>query len=324
MIKEFSLSFREAISRGLSESTAKSIPCRFLYDDIGTDLFNKITQLDEYYLSRAETEILSLQSGAIARKIEPPIGQVVEFGCGDSEKSALIVRHFADQGALTYIPVDISARAIDSLSKKLSADLPGLKIDPRIQNYFDFLSAPHLPQQESGRLFLFLGSNIGNYDPGVQLHLVQSIRKHMSTSDYALIGLDLKKDLNLLNLAYNDRAGVTARFNFNLLERVNRELGGTFNVNTFTYHNFYNPCIGAMQSFLVSNCEQNVWIEGLSKAVSFDALEPIHIENSFKFSIREIELLARSAGFEVVRSYLDQNNLFVESLWKAIESENEK
>lgn len=324
MINEFSLTFRDAIRIGLGESTAKSIPCRFLYDDVGTDLFKQITQVDEYYLSRAETEILSLQSGAIARKIEHPIGQVVEFGCGDTEKSALVVKHFAGQGSLTYLPVDISSRAIDSLSKKLSVDLPSLKIESRIQNYFDFLSDPQLPQQEAGRLFLFLGSNIGNYDPAVQLHLVQSMRKHMSTRDYALIGLDLKKDLNLLTLAYNDRAGVTARFNFNLLERVNRELGGTFNFNTFTYHNFYNPRIGAMQSFLVSNCEQNVWIEGLSRAVSFDALEPIHVENSFKFSIREIDLLASSAAFEVARNYLDQNNLFVESLWRAVEPKDKK
>lgn len=309
--------FGQAVRNGLSANN-KAISSKYLYDSRGSELFVEITRLDEYYLSRCEEEIFREQAHDIVSAINAPITEVVELGCGDGFKTERLLHAiYREQRGLSFVPVDISGDAIDAIEQRMTKALPGIHLNSFTGDYTQFLS--HQPGPAKGvRLVLFLGSNIGNFSTREADAFVRQIHDFCHPGDYLLLGLDLKKDLALLHAAYNDARGVTAEFNFNLLARMNRELGAEFEREKFTHHGFYNPELGAMQSYLVAKESLEVPIERLGMVARFDNLEAIHLENSHKYSLRDIHRLADSCGFRVRQMFSDTRGYFVDALLQKV------
>lgn len=309
--------FSTAVRSGLSNSP-KAISSKYLYDSRGSELFVEITRLDEYYLSRCEEEIFLEQAKDIVTALGGNISEVVELGCGDGFKTERLLKAICQvQDQLAFVPVDICQDSIDIIESRMSSALPQLTLSSFTGDYNHFLrqSPEVLP---GSRLVLFLGSNIGNFTALQAEHFVKQIYNFCQPGDYLLLGLDLKKDLDLLHAAYNDNQGVTSEFNFNLLDRMNRELGAEFDRNKFTHHGYYNVQIGAMQSYLVSTESQQVTIDGLDMVAQFDCLEAIHLEDSHKYSLRDIHNLARNTGFQVCELFSDSRGYFVDALMRKL------
>lgn len=307
--------FAVDVMTGLSKSP-KRISSKYFYDQRGSQLFDQITEQEEYYLTRTEKLILETQLKKL-EPITPNIREIVEFGPGDGSKAKIIVEQFIrwKPHGLRYTAVDISPSSIQQSLNRLS-HIDGLELTSFVGDYSHFKST----HSNSGRLYLFLGSNIGNYEPPQARSLLLHFHSFMSPQDLLLIGFDRKKDISTLTAAYNDRAGVTKEFNFNLLDRLNRELGSDFQKQSFSHHGIYNPLIGAMQSFLVSSKNQKVRFEPFKKTYEFDLGEAIHVENSYKYSDNDIAALAKNAKFEVALSIEDERKLFTDSIWRIKEN----
>jgi len=307
--------FLEAVVSGLN-AEKRSLPTRFIYDDAGSRLFEKIMALPEYYLSRTEYQILKNQGNNISSvAINRPIN-LVELGAGNGIKTALLLEHFIQQNInIIYTPIDISQAALDSLIHHIQPVFPDLKIHPMCSDYFQAMEI--LKQQESRtRFVLFLGSNIGNMNMDHAHLFFNTLHSRLLPGDFVLVGFDMIKDYKMLNRAYYDSQGVTAAFNLNLLTRINKELGGHFNVDLFRFYSYYNPLISAIESFIVSLENQDISIDAASTIFHFNQWEAIHTEYSFKYSLRSIELLAEDCGFSVSRHFQDENVWFTDSLWK--------
>lgn len=294
----------------------KRISSKYFYDERGSQLFDQITEQEEYYLTRTEKLILE----AHLKKLEPfttNVKEIVEFGPGDGSKAQIVAEQFIRwrTGGIKYAAVDISPASIQQSLNRLS-HIDGLELNSFVGDYNHFKATA----SKSGRLYLFLGSNIGNYEPLQASSLLQHFRSFMTVQDLLLIGFDKKKDISTLTAAYNDRAGITKEFNFNLLDRMNRELGSDFQKQSFSHHGIYNPLIGAMQSFLVSRKNQKVHFATLSKTFDFDLGEAIHVENSYKYSDNDIATLAKGAKFEVALNLEDERHLFTDSVWRIKEN----
>ena len=212
----------------------------------------------------------------------------------------------------TFVPVDISSEAISILKEKINKDLPQLKINPKVGDYFEMLK--EINSTESPSLVLFLGSNIGNYPHTEAIELLQLIHKELSTNDKLLVGFDLKKNPAVIAPAYNDASGVTKAFNLNLLTRINRELKANFNLDQFDFYSHYNPESGAVKSYIVSLVKQQVEIKSIEKIFHFEANELIYTELSKKYGLSEIEEMATNTGFDCAKHFLDSKNFFSDSL----------
>ncbi|RZA26691.1 MAG: hypothetical protein EOP10_02795 [Proteobacteria bacterium] len=308
--------FASDIRDGLSAPT-KSISAKYFYDDKGSELFQKITQVDDYYLTRKEYSILSDIQTMLPQKLGLKEIDIVELGVGDGHKSRLLIDGFLAEGCeVKFYPIDISAKAMELLEINIH-ERAGLEIEGIVAEYFEGLS--HVSaKSDRNQLVLFLGSNIGNFDRGFSLEFLKSLRTSLDKGSYALIGFDLKKDVHVLSKAYNDGAGYTEQFNLNLLRRINNELGGRFDIDSFQHHGFYNPRLGTMESYLVSLKDQDVYIERFGKSFHFDEFEPIHLEYSFKFLESDINRLAEESGFRIVEHFSDSDHYFIDSLWEAI------
>lgn len=295
-------------------SRPKSIPPKYFYDDRGSEIFQRITRQPEYYLTTAELEILASISNVLPQRLATGHAEIVELGPGDGSKSRIIIDGFLRAGLrVTYYPIDISAKALDLLAHNLPPD-PRLGVHGIVADYFHGLR--HARQLSTGRqLVLFLGSNIGNMDRQQSHAFLRRMWKSLNAGDRVLIGFDLKKDVDVLTRAYNDRGGCTREFNLNLLRRINDELGGDFRLDRFDHFGSYNPMLGAMESYLLSRCEQEVFIAELERSFLFEAFEPLHLEYSFKFLEREIADLCDRVGFALERNFHDSRRLFVDSLW---------
>jgi dimethylhistidine N-methyltransferase len=302
---------------GLSEKP-KRLPSRFFYDDAGSELFRDIMALPEYYLTGAETEIL--EAGATRLIDALPGGElrVVDLGAGDGAKTMIVLRALRAAGvAFRYVPIDISEGAMRRLVATIERELPGVEIAGLVSEYTDGL---HWLASTSGgghNLVLFLGSNIGNFDRPRARAFLRRLWAALADGDRVLIGFDLKKDIDTLLAAYNDRDGVTAAFNLNLLERINRELGGNFDLDRFRHFGTYDVFSGAMKSYLVSRVEQEVSIASLATSFHFEPWEPVHTEYSYKYLRSDIRGLAASTGFEIEIELTDAHDWFVDSLWRA-------
>ncbi len=313
--------FGTDVAHGLSQPL-KTISCRWLYDEIGSDLFEQICALPEYYPTRAEAEILAANAAEIV-DLAGHDATCVELGSGSSVKTRSVLDAFfaasADTSAdgrerLTYVPIDISPTALETSARVLLEDYPGLDVIGIVGEYrrgFEWL-AEHA---ERKKLVLWLGSNVGNFDRESAESFLHEMRNHMTGDDRLLIGIDLRKDARVLEAAYDDAAGVTARFNINVLTRINRELRGNFNLDGFEYEAVYDEDSGRVVMNLVSLRAQTVRIEALDLTVTFDAGERIHTEDSRKFSFEEIDALAASAGFDVARRWLDGQSRFSVNLF---------
>lgn len=243
--------------------------------------------------------------------------QLIEFGAGDGAKTKVLLRYFWEQSSgLTYVPIDISAHIIHELTEDLKESLPGLKVQGICDDYFKAFD--QLANSEDAgvrKVVLFLGANIGNFDANESVVFLQRIAQQLSPDDRLMIGFDLKKDPQRILDAYFDQGEVTKSFNLNLLQRINRELGGNFDVDAFQYFPIYHPAQGSILSYLVSTKAQDVTIEALDQTVHFDAWETIYMERSQKYSEQDIAQLAEKTGFRVLRNFFDGDHLFTDSLW---------
>lgn len=308
--------FAEDVRRGLTSSPKWLLP-KYFYDDLGSRLFEAICALPEYYPTRTEASILARHGGAMVDGLPGPL-RLVELGSGDSAKSRLIIQPLLARQpeGLLYVPVDISASALERSAAELRREYPGLVVEPHAGDYLQGLDV--LAEVAAGdgtkTLVLFLGSTLGNLAPAAALELVAGIRRSLAPGDALLLGLDLKKSEEILVPAYDDPIGLTAAFNLNLLGRINRELGGTFDLRAFAHRARWNAEHGRIEIHLVSRRAQRVRIESLDLEVELDQGETILSECSYKFDRAQVERLAAEAGFAVEGSWTDERGLFASFL----------
>jgi len=307
--------FKEQVSAGLS-SSPKTLPSRFFYDEIGSRLFQQITRLPEYYLTACELEILRRSGGDIISLVPRRKFNLVELGSGDGTKVIqLLEPGLADNRQFTYLPIDQSVSAMQTLTSDLSERYPELEVRGIVAEYGAGLEwiRRHL---KGPVVLLFLGSNLGNFSGNEAEAFLQRLRYTLAPEDFLVIGLDLYKDPEIMNRAYNDSHGVTAQFNLNLLRRINRELRGNFDLEEFRHYSTFNPSTGGVESYLLSASKQSVLIRDLNRTFEFDRGEPIHTEHSHKYTEDEIRCLANRAGFEMEANLYDSRSYFVDSVWR--------
>lgn len=296
---EFALAVVEGLSR-----THKTLPCRFFYDEQGSNLFEEITRLPEYYPTRTEAAILSAHGPEMVEGV-PEGGVLVEFGSGSSLKTEILLRCLGPRVA--YVPIDVSETALDEAAQRLKTRFPNLAVHPIVG---DFNSPVRLPGDLAGlpKLGFFPGSTIGNLTPPNATRLLALFKKVLGPHGRLLIGVDLKKDARKLIKAYNDSSGVTAAFNLNLLSRINRELMGTFDLAAFRHEAIYDPREGRIEMHLVSTQDQHAKV--LGRTFNFRAGEGIHTENSYKYTLSEFQHLAGAAGWKPERVWTDADCQF--------------
>ncbi|MBL4770717.1 MAG: L-histidine N(alpha)-methyltransferase [Planctomycetes bacterium] len=309
--------FAADVLQGLSQPQ-KSLPCRHIYDAQGSRLFEEICALPEYYLTRAEAEILTQHSPAILAHMGQGF-ELVELGSGSAEKTRLLIAAaLQSQTELHYRPIDISRDAIATSAVDLLADFPGLHIDGYASDYVTALHdlSASTDAKAGPRLILWLGSSVGNFDRPGAADFLRLLRAELRPCDALLLGADLRKQKPTLDAAYDDAAGTTARFNKNLLVRINNELGGNFPIEAFRYQANYEVDTGRVKMSLISTEACSVHIEQLDQDFSFEANEAIETEDSYKYSLAEIDTLAEASGFRVVDQWLDSRQRFSTSLLK--------
>jgi L-histidine N-alpha-methyltransferase len=306
----------EDVRRGLTKEPKRFLP-KYFYDELGSQLFEAICLLPEYYLTRAENEILEQYADEIVSSLNGST-TLLEMGSGSASKTRLIIEALLrKQSELLFIPVDISATALDSSSRILLQSYPQLSIEAYAADYFAGLA--ELEKKPRARtLALFLGSNISNFDPEEALKFLRALRQVLRQGDALLLGADLKKDRSVLEAAYNDALGVTAAFNLNVLARINRELGGNFDLRAFQHHAFYSEALGRVEIYIESTHAQTVTISELGMVVEFGEGEQIHTENSYKYDLSDIARLAAETGFTRAHTWLDKKNQFSSNLLLAI------
>ncbi|MCH8231228.1 MAG: L-histidine N(alpha)-methyltransferase [Bacteroidetes bacterium] len=313
------MNFALDVMTGLS-SEKKFLSSKYFYDEAGDKLFQQIMELDEYYLTKCEFEILESHKDNLLEKFSNhrmPF-QLVEFGAGDGMKTKILISHFITARAdFSYLPIDISIHALDNLMCDLNRTYPDLQGQAINGDYFQGLRTLNgaIP-----KAILFLGSNIGNFSPLKARDFLTEMRDCISVNDKILIGFDLKKDPEVIRKAYNDSKGITRAFNMNLLKRINTELEGEFIIENFEHIPTYNPDTGAAKSYLVSTTDQTVYIGKLKRKFKFVAGEKIFMEISQKYDMDDIADLARWSGFRIAANYYDDKKYFVDSLWEPLPS----
>src|SRR5215216_3542430 len=316
--------FANDVRRGLS-ANPKTLPPKYFYDDLGSQLFEAICRLPEYYLTRAESEILSRHADEIVGSIEGP-ARIIELGSGSAEKTRFLIEALLRrQPELHYLPVDISDASLESSSLELLHIYPRLRITAYAADYFTALNAlaeTGITEREGKRtIALFLGSNVGNFNPEESRVFLREVRKMLRGEDGLLIGADLKKSPEILVPAYEDALGVTSAFNRNLLARMNRELGANFDVSKFRHKVIYNEGQGRIEAYLVSLTPQTVRLRAIDLEVAFEEGEAVHTENSYKFDLEQLGELARDTGFTLARTWFDGARRFSFNLFTASESD---
>lgn len=308
--------FAEDIRQGLS-AVQKSIPPRYFYDPLGSALFEAICHLPEYYLTRSEWEILEGFRPAIL-EMAGAVSHVVELGSGSGRKTRLLLDELTRARPIRYIPVDVDASILESSGQALLAEYPTLTVTASAADFRRPARALRgLLDGSTRTLVLFLGSTIGNLDRDEAIMLFRELRSVLKPEDTMLLGADLRKSKSVLEPAYDDRLGVTAAFNLNLLLRINRELGGHFDLEAFAHRAAYDETRGRIEMHLVSLREQSVRIDDLGMEVNFNEGETIHTENSYKYDEETVGSIAAVTGFEVTQRWTDSRGLFADVLLTA-------
>jgi dimethylhistidine N-methyltransferase len=307
----FDNEFAREVRTGLSGFGQKTLPCRYLYDSVGSALFEAITYLAEYGLTRADARILNAHAAEIASALAGPIA-IAELGSGSGIKTRPLLESLGQRQAVRYYPIDLSATALAACARELE---PLGSIFPIEENYLAGMRAV-ASQRRAGEklLVLFLGSTIGNFEPDAAAEFLGELRARMCPGDGLLLGTDLVKPVERLLAAYDDPAGVTAAFNLNLLARINRELGGDFNLRHFHHEARYHADAQRIEMHLRSRNSQTVRIARAEMCVEFAAGETILTEVCHKFQAGQIAELARAAGFHLQRQWVDGEWGFAESL----------
>lgn len=297
-------SFLDDVVAGLS-LPRKALAPKYFYDERGCELFEAICEAPEYYLTRAETQLMRDRAGAMARRLGPGC-MVIEHGCGSGHKTRILLDALEPAA---YVPIDIAREQLKETSAGIARDFPGLPVVAFCADYLRPLALPEIDGIPSRRkVVYFPGSTIGNLTPAEAAVFLGNVRHLVGPGGGLLIGVDLKKDAARLNAAYNDRQGITAEFNLNLLARINRELGADFDLAAFRHQAFYNEPPGRVEMHLLSLKDQRVSIGG--HVIRFRAGETIHTENSCKYSVTGFKALASGAGFEPVECWMDAERLF--------------
>ena len=302
--------FLKDVTSGL-RSKPKQISSKYFYDHKGSEIFQQIMDMEEYYLPVCEKSILENESKNIAISINSDSIEVLELGAGDGTKTRILLEEFMKTGKnIHYFPLDISADILKFNQENLAKQLTTLPVTPVAGDYHHTLK--ELPKSNGKKLILFLGSNIGNFKSHEALGFLKFVKECMDTGDHFLLAADLKKDPSQILKAYSDPIGLTKKFNMNLLERINRELDGNFELDAFDHYATYNPLDGLAQSFLVSLKKQKVVIDGNS--FQFEKYEVIHTEISKKYDSEELQQLMEAAGFKFKNMFYDQNHWYTLAL----------
>lgn len=307
--------FLKDVDHGLS-SPYKTLPSKYFYDAKGDELFTQIMDMPEYYLTRAEMEIICQQAQSIAEKLDYSPSEkfeIIELGAGDGQKTKELLRFFIDQNyTFEYIPVDISQNVLDILEANIQKELPEVSIQTQQGDYFKVLDA--LKTTQHPKLVLFLGSNIGNLKDDKAQKFLEILGQNLNTGDHLLLGVDLIKDKEKVIPAYNDTKGITRDFNLNLLYRINRELDADFDISAFSHQVEYDPEEGIVKSYLQSDKPQKVTIGKTGKKYHFKEGEKIHTEISRKYNDDLIRKITANTKFNWKARFTDQNNLFADYL----------
>jgi L-histidine N-alpha-methyltransferase len=309
--------FYKDVVAGL-QSTPKRLNSMYFYDANGDKLFQELMACEEYYPTNCELEIFTEQTAGLAEAImaDGDAFDLIELGAGDAMKSTFLLKHLLEQKAdFTYLPIDISDNVISYLNATLPVTLPGIKITGLNGEYFTMLKkAASISNRR--KVVLFLGSNIGNMPVSDAEEFCKELRKNLSAGDMVLMGIDLKKNPKTVLAAYNDKEGITKRFNLNLLERINRELNADFNLTQFDHYPIYDPETGACKSYLISLIDQQVKINGKTD-IHFFKDEYIYMEISQKYSVMQSNQMADLAGFKPLNIFFDSKKWFVDAIWLA-------
>ncbi len=306
-----------AVCEGLL-SRPKWLPSWLFYDTAGSRLFEQITQIPEYYLTRTERGILEERAAEIvARAADGQALRVIELGAGSAEKTTLLLGAAVDrQDTVFYEPVDVSAMALIEAQMRLEAQIPGVLVCPRVADYMKGLQLDStLPSER--RLVLYIGSSIGNFEPAEACELLKNVRAAVNPGDCMLLGVDLVKEESVLLSAYDDADGVTAAFNRNILVRLNRDLDADFDTQAFEHRATWNAAESRMEMHLVSRAKQTVWLPALDMRVNFVERETIHTENSYKYRPGQAEGMLADAGFAAEATWTDERGWFAVCLARA-------
>lgn len=308
--------FAKDVLEGLSAPN-KFLSSKYFYNAEGDKLFQQIMAAPEYYLTNCEFEIFEQQKAQILEAVNSGKKfNLVELGAGDGYKTKILLRYFTEQKVdFDYYPIDISADVLKGLKADLEQEFPNLTVYPLNYEYFTALERLNELDQ-SPKVILFLGSNLGNFKPEVAQSFYGKLNVVMRKGDFILSGIDLKKNPDIIVAAYNDAGGVTRAFNLNLLKRINTELEADFQLDQFLHYPIYNPGTGEARSYLLSKVAQDVYIKALDTHIHFNAWEAIHMEISKKYGLHEIEHLANDTNFSVIQHFTDSKKWFVNSLWR--------
>ncbi len=310
--------FASDVARCLA-SKSKYLSPKYLYDKIGSQLFEQICLQPEYYLTRTEASILNKHAPLIS-KLAGSNMKIIELGSGSSSKTAILLSYLSSQKKkIYYFPIDISSSILIESERKLKSQFPNASIIGIRSDYGTGIDRAAAECMAIGnknnnisytKLVLFLGSTIGNFELIEARSLLRSVREKLHTNDFLLIGFDLQKDESVLNAAYNDKAGMTAKFNLNLLARINRELGGNLDPRKFEHCAFYSDERHRIEMHLVSKTDQKLYIGALGKTFALRKGENIHTENSYKYNSSQIVALAEDCGFTVKKNFTDEKRWF--------------
>jgi L-histidine N-alpha-methyltransferase len=311
-------SFAEDVRKGLS-GKLKHLPSKYFYDERGSKLFQEIMSLEEYYPTRCEYDILNAHKKELCRLFAGSGDdfELVELGAGDGMKTKILLRCLASmRSELTYLPIDISPSILVELTHSVREELPSITTGAITGDYFEALSM--LKRYDSRRrVLLFLGSTIGNFTEQEAIDFMSELGRHMNSGDLLVTGFDLQKHPRIIAEAYNDKSGVTRAFNLNLLNRINRELEGKFDISQFEHYPVYDPMNGEAKSFIISTCHQSVEI-GKAGTFEFKSGEAIYTEISKKYTLEGIETLAVKSGFRIIKNFQDNNCYFTDSVWQLL------
>jgi dimethylhistidine N-methyltransferase len=315
--------FAKSIEKGLNDKQ-KHISPKFFYDKKGSRLFEEICMQPEYYLNRIESQILKNSVDDILKIIGGQEISVIELGNGNSLKTRILLGPFlAKLKSVAYFPIDVSLKMLKKSIRDLLREYANLQIYGICSDYVsgivkinEFMKLKRkIPNK---KFIIFLGSSIGNFDPKDAIDFLHSITRYVRKYDLLLIGIDLEKDKSILDSAYNDKNGITAKFNFNVLTRINRELDGEFNLSSFEHKSFYNVHKHRIEMHLKSKLDQQIRIGAIGKMFYFKKGETIHTENSYKYSLHRLNKLIKKAGLQVIRNFTDPDEQYTLILLKKV------
>jgi dimethylhistidine N-methyltransferase len=296
-----------AVREGLS-ATPKRLPSWLLYDQIGSDLFEQITELPEYYLTRTERSILEMYASDILQRAGPAL-TLVELGSGTATKTCILIEELLRrQSRALFYPIDVSPSALDEAMRRLGRQFSSLRVNPIVADYTG--GVPALSRISGRKLVLYIGSSIGNFEPPDAVRILRRIRQTLRTGDALLLGADFAKSPKILLPAYNDSQSVTASFSKNILARLNRELEADFDLDQFRHVALWNRHDSRMEIYLESTAPQSVFVPALDLDLSFEAGERIHTENSYKYTDTMIESILRQSGFTLEKTWCDRRKWF--------------